>query len=101
MAKDVPEIVRVAHLVGQVLHKMAAGGVIEAAAVYVKNLAWVVDMQGREAWYLTLCCVEPTTEEKLIRALMHEMELIGLGWDDWDVYTESEDESNESCQAVG
>tara|TARA_R110000772_G_scaffold267971_3_gene393577 strand:+ start:16537 stop:16839 length:303 start_codon:yes stop_codon:yes gene_type:complete len=92
MNKDVPDIVQVSHVVRKALHKMASEGKIEAAAVEVKNLAWVVDMQGRESWLLTLENVEPSTVTKLVPGLIHELEMVGLGWDDWDVYTEFPDE---------
>jgi hypothetical protein len=92
MSKEIPDIIRVAEVVRQVLHKMAAEGKIEAAAVNVKNLSWVVDMLGHESWGLTLENVEPSTVKKLTLGVIFELELIGLGWDDWDIYTEYPDE---------
>ena len=96
MNKDVPDIIRVADVVKKTLHKMASEGKIEEAAVEVKNLAWVVDMLGRESWLLTLTNVERSTVQQLVPNLVHELELIGLGWDDWDVYTEFPDEDGTS-----
>jgi hypothetical protein len=92
MSKEVTDILQVADVVRRVLTKMASEGKIEAAAVQVKNLSWVVDMQGRESWTLTLGNVEPSTVQKLTLGVIFELELVGLGWDDWDIYTEFPDE---------
>lgn len=92
MSKNMQDIMRVADVVRQVLSKMAGEGKIEAAAVEVKNLAWMTDMQGKESWCLSLANVEKSTAEALTRGLVYEFELIGLGWDDWDFYTEYPDE---------
>ena len=96
MSKEIPDIIRVADVVRRVLTKMATEGKIEAAAVSVKNLCWIVDMQGRESWLLTLENVDPSTVKKLTLGVIFELELIGLGWDDWDIYTEFPDE-NGTC----
>jgi len=92
MSKNMQDIMRVADVVRQVLTKMASEGKIEAAAVEVKNLAWMTDMLGHESWNLSLSNVEKSTVEALTRGLVYELELIGLGWDDWDFYTEYPDE---------
>ena len=92
MSKEIPDIIRVADVVRRVLNKMASEGKIEAAAVTVKNLCWIVDIHGRESWLLTLENVEPSTVEKLTFGVIFELELIGLGWDDWEIYTEYPDE---------
>jgi hypothetical protein len=90
--RDVADVVRVADVVTRVLTKMASEGRIEAAAVTVENLVWVVDMKGRETWVLSLGNVERSLETKLLEGVMHELELVGLGWDDWDFATEYSDE---------
>ena len=92
MSKAIQDIMRVADVVRQVLYKMASEGKIEAAAVEVKNLAWVTDMLGHESWCLSLSNVEKSTVEVLTKGLIYELELIGLGFDDWDFYTEYPDE---------
>ena len=92
MSKTMQDIMRVADVVRQCLNKMASEGKIEAAAVEVKNLAWMTDMLGAESWCLSLANVEKSTAEVLTRGLVYELELIGLGWDDWDFYTEYPDE---------
>ncbi len=92
MSKEIPDIIRMAEVVRHVLTKMASEGKIEAAAVNVKNLSWVVDMLGYESWTLTLENVEPSTVNKLTLGVIFELELIGIGWDDWDIYTEYPDE---------
>ena len=92
MSKNIQDIMRVADVVRQVLSKMAGDGKIEAAAVEVKNLAWMTDMLGGESWCLSLSNVEKSTVEVLTRGLVYELELIGLGWDNWDFYTEYPDE---------
>ncbi len=100
MSKNIEDIVRVADVVQQVLHKMAFDGKIEAAAVEVKNLAWIVDMHSAEGWCLSLANVDKSTVEALTKNLIFELELIGLGWDDWDVYTEYPDEDSTSVAAT-
>ncbi len=92
MSKEIPDIIRMADVVRRVLTKMASEGKIEAAAVEVKNLSWVVDMLGHESWTLTLENVEPSTVDKLTLGVIFELELLGIGWDDWDIYTEYPDE---------
>jgi len=96
MSREVLDIMRVADVVSKCLTKMASEGKIEAAAVNVKNLSWVVDMHARESWLLTIDNVESSTVTQLVPGLIHELELIGLGWDDWDIYTEFPDE-NGTC----
>jgi hypothetical protein len=49
---------------------------------------------------LTLDKVERSTVEKLVPDLIHELELVGLGWDDWDVYTEFPDEDGTCVSAT-
>jgi hypothetical protein len=96
MSKNLTDIVQAAGVVKRILHKMAGDGKIEAAAVEVENLAWSLDMKGAEGWYLSLRNVEPKTEEKLVTGLIGELEKVGLGWDDWDVYTEHSHEDGTS-----
>ena len=92
MSKNMQDIMRVADVVRPCLTKMATEGKIEAAAVEVKNLGWLTDMQGKESWCQSLANVEKSTVEVLTRGLVYELELIGMGWDDWDFYTEYPDE---------
>lgn len=96
MSKTVPDIIHAADQVSQMLKKMAYEGNIEAAAVTVKNLAWIVDMQGQEGWALSLENVDESTVATLTRDVIFNLELIGLGWDDWDIYTEFPDEDGSS-----
>jgi len=98
MNKELQDIRQVADTVGRMLHKMASEDKIEAAAVQVKNLAWVKDMHGREAWLLTLGDVEPSTVEKLVQGIVFELECVGLGWDEWDIYTEFPNDANGESQ---
>jgi len=99
MNRDLQEIVKIAAIVGTLLNKMASEGKIEAAAVTVKNLAWVNDMHARESWLLTLANVEPSTVQKLVDGIVFELELMELGWDEWDIYTEFPDENGPSQQS--
>jgi hypothetical protein len=92
----ITDVCRVGDVVKRVLTKMASEGKIEAAAVEVRNLCWIVDMKGRETWGLTLGNVERRLETQLLEGLMHELEMIGLGWDDWDFATEYSDEDGTS-----
>ena len=88
------DIMQTRDFVQATLQKMATEGLVEAAAVEVKNLGWLIDVTTREAWLLTLKNVHPGTEQKLVDTLLHELELAGLGWEEWDIYTEYPDDKD-------